>query len=444
MRREARAQVSETKQAGPLRGRAGGGPRRRPGQAGPGQAGTGPAAAAAKAKAARQARAGADAPAPEAAVLPVAGPARPRQRHRLILAAYLLLVALPLAVSAWYLWTRAVDQYHSTIGFSVRREEIGSSVDFIGGLSQITGVGGTSDSDILYRFIQSQELVSRVDTSLDLRGMWSRHHAADPVFSLDPGAVIEDMTDYWQRMVRIAYEPGTGLIELRVMAFDPVEAQTIAREIFNESMEMINGLSTLARSDATRYAAEDLDYAVERLKSAREDITAFRIANQIVDPQADIQSQMGLLSTLQTQLAASLIELDMLRETARETDPRITQTERRIEVIEARIRDERAKFGAGGAGPGGEDYGTIMSEYERLAVEREFAEQAYRSAMSAYDGAVAEAQRQSRYLAAHIAPTRAESARYPQRWLLLGLVGLFCFLATSVLVLVYYSIRDRR
>lgn len=424
--REARAQVSDMRQAGALRGRGGGrGPKRR--------------ARLAAARAAGQARAEA-----EATVLPVAGPARPRRRHWLILALYLLLVALPLGVSAWYLWTRAVDQYHSTIGFSVRREEIGSSVDFIGGLSQITGVGGTSDSDILYKFIQSQELVSRVDASLDLRLLWSRHHAIDPVFSLDPAATIEDMTDYWLRMVKIAYEPGTGLIELRVMAFTPEEAQMIAREIFNEGMEMINGLSALARSDATRYAAEDLEYAVERLKTAREALTAFRIANQIVDPQADIQSQMGLLSTLQTQLAASLIELDMLRETARETDPRITQTERRIEVIEARIRDERAKFGAGGAGPGGEDYGTIMSEYERLAVEREFAEQAYRSAMSAYDGALAEAQRQSRYLAAHIAPTRAESARYPERWLLLGLVGLFCFLATSVLVLVYYSIRDRR
>jgi len=135
----------------------------------------------------------------------------------------------------------------------------------------------------------------------------------------------------------------------------------------------------------------------------------------------------------------------MLRETtARADDPRIVQGLRRIEVIENRIDAERRKFGEGGQGPGGEDYATLVAEFERLTVEREFAEETYRGALAGYDAALADAQRQSRYLAAHIRPTLAERAIYPQRWLLLGVASFFLLAGWSIGVLIYYSVRDRR
>lgn len=376
-------------------------------------------------------------------VRPVAGPARAKTRHWGVLFFFLLVVALPTGVSGWYLWTRAVDQYESRTGFSVRKEETGSSVDVLGVLPQLSS-GSSSDTDILYQFIQSQDLVARVEARLGLREIYSAPYETDPVFALKPDASIEELLAYWERMVKIYYEPGTGLIELSVRAFDPEAAQLIAATIFDESSIMINRLSAIARDDATRYAREELDQAVERLKNAREAITAFRSRTQIVDPSADIQGQMGLLNTLQQQLAAALIELDLLQETTREGDPRIAQASRRIEVIRARIMEEREKFGIGGEGPGGEDYATLVAEFERLTVDREFAEEAYKAALSAYDGALAEAQRTSRYLAAHVAPTRAETPQYPQRWVLVGLVALFAFLGWSIMVLIYYSVRDRR
>jgi hypothetical protein len=58
-------------------------------------------------------------------------------------------------------------------------------------------------------------------------------------------------------------------------------------------------------------------------------------------------------------------------------------------------------------------------------VEQEFAQQAYVAAMAAYDAALAEGRQQSRYLAAHVEPTLAERADYPQRWTLTLLTALF-------------------
>ncbi|MEL7087752.1 MAG: sugar transporter, partial [Planctomycetota bacterium] len=51
--------------------------------------------------------------------------------------------------------------------------------------------------------------------------------------------------------------------------------------------------------------------------------------------------------------------------------------------------------------------------------------------------------RQSRYLATYIRPTLAETAQYPQRDVILGLVTLFALLSWAVGCLIFYSIRDR-
>ena len=381
--------------------------------------------------------------APPVVVRPLAPQARARTRHWGLLAAFLLMVALPVAASAFYLWRVAADQYASTLGFTVRQEELASATEILGGLGNALGGGGSKDSDILYEYIRSQELVTAVDARLDLRAIWSAPHAEDPLLAFDPAGTIEDLVDYWQRMVRIAYDTNAGLIELRALAFGPAEAKAIAEAIFDESSAMINSLSDQARADATRYAEADLARALERLKAAREAVTAFRLRTQVVDPVADIQGQMGLLNTLQAQLAEALIELDLLVTTTRDNDPRIEQARRRIEVIEERIAEERRKFGSGGQGPGGADYATVFSEFERLGVDLDFAERTYTAALTAYDAARAEADRQSRYLAAFIRPTAAERSDYPRRPVILGLVALFGFLAWAVASLVYYSLRDR-
>ena len=207
---------------------------------------------------------------------------------------------------------------------------------------------------------------------------------------------------------------------------------------------MINELSDIARQDAIRYAGEELDEALERLKDARAVVTLFRNKNQIVNPEVDIQMQAGLLGNLQSQQAQSLIELDLLKGTVGETDPRLTQLTRRIAVIENRISEERKKLGVGGAGEDGTAFADLLGDYERLVVDREFAENSYVSALANYDAALAEARRKSRYLAAYMQPTEAETPEYPKRLTLFALVSLFLFLIWSVMILVVYSVRDRR
>lgn len=370
--------------------------------------------------------------------------ARAQPRHWGLLLAFLLIAVLPSAVTFWYLQTRAADQYASTLAFTVRSDETMSATDLLGGLGQTLGGGSTArDTDILYEFILSQEIVRSIDEVLDLEAIFSARTDQDPILGYKPGGAIEDLTAYWKRMVRVSYDNSSGLMELRILAFTPEEATRIAEEIYDESTQMINQLSQSAREDATRYAEEDLEAAIERLKNARDALTTFRLKNQMVDPNADIQMQMGLITTLQTQLADALIEYDLISTSANANDPRVEQASRRIAVIEARIDEERDKFGAGGGTEGGIEFASTISEFERLTVDREFAEAAYAAALRALDGARADASRKSRYLAAYVRPTVAEKSQFPKRGLIFWVVTAFAFLIWAILCLVYYALRDR-
>ncbi|MCO6384071.1 sugar transporter [Oceanicola sp. 502str15] len=377
------------------------------------------------------------------AATPSARPARARRRHWGLLLSLLAMVVAPMALAGWYLFTVAEDQYASRLGFSVRKEDTGSAVEILGGITDLTGGSSTNDTDILFEYIQSPNMVRAVMQQVDLVAAYTRPD--DPVFSLGEDTRIEAVSDYWTRMVQVYFDRSSHLIEIRVRAFAPEDALAIARAIRAESDRTINALSAVAREDATRYARAERDRALQRLKAARTALTEFRTKHQIVDPEADIRGRMGLLNTLQAELANALIELDLLRQNSRADDPRIVQSERRVLVIRQRISEERARFSQDGdASEEQEAYSRLIGQYEALAVDQKFAEEAYVATLAAYDAAVAEAQRQSRYLATYIEPTAAETPLFPQRWiLLLTLLGALAT-AWTVLTMVYYSLRDRR
>jgi len=381
----------------------------------------------------------------------IASPAEMKARHWGKVMSFVLLVILPVMVTAFYLFAIAEDQYASTTGFSVQREEGPAASDFLGIIPGLSVGGGASDTDILYEFIQSQRIVNLVDKKLDLRAHYKAYWegsfwTADKVFSLWPDADAEDLLWFWKRVVRISYDQSSGLIEVQVLAFDPEYAQAVAAEVVAQSQIMINDLSDTARDDATRYARDDLNAALERLKIAREALTDFRTRTQIVDPAADLQSRLGVMSNLQQQLAQAFIDYDLLLSVVNDDHPRMLQAQRRIAVIQERVSSERESFTSDDTSNGavGKDYPTLIAEFERLSVDRQYAEESYRAALTALDVARATAVRQSRYLATYIDPTWAESSEYPKRLIILGLVTMFLFMAFSLMALIFYSIRDRQ
>ncbi|WP_315900554.1 sugar transporter [Maritimibacter alkaliphilus] len=374
----------------------------------------------------------------------------------------MLVVLAPLAVTVFYLFAIAKDQYATTFGFAIRSENTSMASNLLGGLASLSGASSSSDTEILYEFIQSRALVEEVQQELDIARLYSEPKT-DPYFAYHEGGSIEELVGYWQKMVHVSHaaSSSSGLLEITVKAFQPEDALNIANAIVASSTEMINRLSSVARDDATRYAREDLDLALDRLKTAREALTRFRSTNRIIDPSASLEGQLGLLNSLEARLADAIIQQNVLLQTAQENDPRVVQLRNQIPVIQRLIEGERRKFGLGsdpsaapssdndaeidtGSVPDGEDYSKIVGEFERLSVDVEYARQSYIAAQTAMDSAIAEAQRKSRYLATYAPPALPSSPEYPRRMQLSLMTAAFLTLLWSVGVLIYYSLRDRR
>ncbi|MCC1482840.1 sugar transporter [Roseibaca sp. Y0-43] len=376
-------------------------------------------------------------------IRPPARSVRWKLRHNGLLLSTLVVIGLPVLLVTIYLTFFAKDQYASTVGFTVRQAETSGASELMGGLTSILGAGAQNHSDLLFEFVQSQEMVQLVSEDFDLIGHYSQNWPYDPIYSIWPSATIEDQTWFWNRMVRVTYDKASGMMVLQVRAHDPEIARELATLIIRQSEEMINRLNSEARADATRNAEADLETALERLRAAREALVKLRVQTQIVDPEADIEAQMGVLMNFQQQLAEALVEYDILSQTSELTDPRLRQLELRIEVIRERIRDERLNGVERNVTTDGTDYPNLIAQFERLEVDQAFAEIAYQAALTALDVARSNAARQSLFLANFIRPTLAQRAEYPQTIQVIGLTFFFGLMFWAVLALVYYSLRDR-
>ena len=364
-----------------------------------------------------------------------------RRRHYGLIVWFLLVTVVPTLAALSYLSTIAHDQYSSRVSFSIRSQEISNPLEALSGIGQLA-TGSSSDADIVYEYIRSQKLLTDLSGRVDLEIIYSKPEF-DPVFAYSPGQPIEELLKYWRRMTDVTYDPSTGLIDVEVFAFDPNDAKVIAAAVLEASGDLVNELSSIARADTTRHAEYELEQARERLKDARLKIRKLRDSEGIVDPRVNLESQMGILTALQQQLATELINFDLLAETTGSADPRLEQANRKIDAIRDRINQERDKI-ASGNDSSDRALAAIVGNFEVLVVDREFAEQAYTAAAAAYDTALSEARRKSRYLAAHVPPTIAESSQYPRTVLICLVVFGLGLLFWIVTTLGFYAARDRR
>jgi capsular polysaccharide transport system permease protein len=319
-----------------------------------------------------------------------APPARPRRRHWLIAFSFFLAVVMPSLMAATYLTWTAADRYGSRVAFSIRSNQAAAPLEILGAVTQLGNSSVLTDGQLLYDFIQSQQIVETVRAQLPLEAYYNRA-PRDWVFSLGEDQPIEDLIDYWNRMVDVSLDPVTGIITIEARAFSPTEAQAISAAILAASADLVNRLADTAREDAVRYAAVELAGAEQRQRSIRVRLREFRDIEQEVDPSQNARIAIGLVAGLEEELSQARVQLELLSGALDDTAPRIVFLRRQIESLQARIAAERTRLGSGL--PLGNDdmrsLSQVVGEFEELVVDREFAEQSYTVALATYQQAQA-------------------------------------------------------
>lgn len=368
--------------------------------------------------------------------------ARPRRRHWIAAASFVALVAAPTLAAVAYLYLKAADQYASHTAFSIRSGEMAPPTGLIGALAGSLSTGG-ADGEIVYEFVRSQKMVEAALAALPLPEMFNRADG-DFVFRLGEERPIEDIVDYWRWMTDVSFDGASGLVRFEARAFAPDDAHAIATFVLEESTRIVNALSDQARADAIRVGESAVSEAEDRLREVRREIRRFRNVEQDMNPTENARAALALIATLEQNLAQARIDLDAQMTLVGPRSPQIAMMRQQVTSLEKQIDSERARLGAGTTTDAADrTLSGVLSDYEELAVDLEFAQNAYVMALSTLEQAQVEARRQSRFLAPYIVPTLSQEAQYPQRAMLALGVFWVLMVAWAVGLLVVYNVRDR-
>lgn len=369
---------------------------------------------------------------------------RPQKRRTSkLLLSFLLCAVLPLIAATLYYATLATDRYAARAGFSIRGIDMNAGIDGIGALTGLASTGSTtSDSYIVLSYLASRELLEAVDGELDLRGVYASPDV-DPLSRLASEATVEDFLRYWNRRVHTQFDPASGIIEFEVQSFSAEHARAIAALVLSLTQTLVNELSANARSDALRFAREEVELQEARLRQALSAIRDFRASEQSVDPSASAALEIELIANLEARLIDVNARIAALRESLDENAPSLAALRRNADALAAQIIERRRAIGSEILDESGISAVTQqLALYEELEVERSLAQQAYASALASLEQARRDADRQQRYLAIHLRPQAPESAQYPRSLRNMLVLSFALVAAWGIGALLTYSIRD--
>ena len=367
---------------------------------------------------------------------------KPRRRRRPLLVSMVAFVLVPAMLIGLYYAFIASDRYVSSAGFAVRGMDAGGGGDLLGAVTGLASTGSTtSDSYILLKYLKSRDLVERMQQHVDLRAMFT-HPDIDFWSRMGDSDDIEHLVEYWSKRVNTSFDNTAGIITFEIEAFEADDARRIAELALEFSKELVNTLSLQARSDAVAFADAEVSRAETRLATALEQLRLFRQHENSIDPAASAAMQLELVGGLERQLADLNARIATLKGQVDEDAPTLRTLERRADAIKSQIDQRRAAMSNDTNGDSESSLTAQLAVYESLAVEREFAQKAYASALSSLETARAEAGRQQRYLAVYSMPAVAQYPLYPRRGVntLAILAGLMVLWGIGTLVTL--AIRD--
>ncbi|MGX9962103.1 capsule biosynthesis protein [Roseomonas sp. F4] len=327
---------------------------------------------------------------------------------------YMLLVLLPTLLVGLYYATYATDMYEAEARILVRGRP-GASSSGAGGIASILGASagsmrpGAEEAQAVTSFVDSLSAVDGLRQRLDLPAIWRRPEA-DRISRLwyeDPEA--ERLLRYYRRRVSVAYDLETSIITLKVLAYRADDARMLAEALLTMSEDLVNRFSARTSEDTLRVGREEVAIAEQRVVAARAALTSFREREQTLDPTASVGTAVETVGRLEGALAQTRAELQEKQAFMRPDNPQIQVLNNRIAALQAQIATERARRTRGD-----ETLTQQLSGYERLQLEREFAERVYSSAIGSLEAARADAQRQQVFLMRVVEPILPERATFPK------------------------------
>lgn len=294
------------------------------------------------------------------------------------------------------------------------------------------------DSYIVLNYIRSSAILQ------DLGGrsyLQARYGGGDiDYFSrLKSDPQLEDMLKYWLRRVSASVDILSGVLTVKVEAFERKDATQIAQDIIRLGEALVNDITLRTRKDAVERNEREVSLAADKLAGARDKVTTFREQNTLIDPGARAQSLAELIGKLTLDKIGIENSLSTLKGVVDDDSPTQRVQRSKLAAIDKQISDLRKSL----TDPNDQTaVSAQIGSYERLKLEEQFAQTMYTIAQNSYQRARQELEKQQVYLVVVVPPALPEQATYPKLMASTLLTFASLFVLWSIGTLVVTSIND--
>ncbi len=326
---------------------------------------------------------------------------------------FLVTVLIPTLLSIAYFGFLASDVYMSESRFVVRMQQRGQATSAIGALLQGTGFQrANDDSFTVHDFMTSRDALKTLDEELRLREAFSK--PAIDFASRFPrpfdDASFESLFKYYGSKVAVVFDASSSITTLTVRAFDPEDAFRINQMLLAMGEALVNRINDRGRADMVKYAAGEVADAEAKAKASALALASYRNRRAVFDPDKQSALQLQQVTKLQDELVIARLQLAQIKSLS-PSNPQIGAMERRAAGLESEMARQMSRI----AGPSGNSLTDKATEFERLQLERTFADRQVAAAMTNLETARSEARRQQIYLERIVQPNKPDLALEPRR-----------------------------
>ena len=319
-------------------------------------------------------------------------------------------VLLPTLVVFLYLALLASDIYLAEAKFAIRSQHQQQSLDMLSTFFR-TNSSSLSDSYIVQNYIQSMDMIDKVDAKLHVRDHYEdRSH--DVWYRLTRNATQDEMLRYWSWAVVTTFDPDTSIMTVQVKAFSPQMAQAVCQAILDASEALVNAMNDRARTDAISLAQAEVARAEARIRTAHEAMRQYRERTVILDPQAVASGLYSLVNQLEGEITKTTAELAEASTYMQADSPRVVMLQNRLTVLQKQLQSEKARLAS--QMQGDKPLSALVSEFQSLTLEEEFAQKQLTSAMASLEAARVQAESKSLYVESFQKPMVPDESLYPR------------------------------
>lgn len=330
------------------------------------------------------------------------------QRTRLML----MCVVLPTLLSVLYYGFVASDVYVSQSLFVVRSPER-QTTSPLGMLFKGAGFSrAQDDAYVVHDFMMSREALGALEAKLGIKPKFS--DASIDLFSrfagIDPDTSFEAFHRYFQKHAEQQIDSLSSITTLTIRAYTAQDAQRINEELLRLSEARVNQLNTRGRQDLIDFARQEVADAQRRAVDASLMLADYRNRKGVIDPERQTAIPLQQIAKLQTELLAAKTQLAQVMLVAKE-NPQIPGLRQTVAMLEKEIEVESAKV----TGDAKQSLASKAADYQKLALNKDFADKMLAGALTTLEQARSEAQRQQLYLERISQPSLPDAALEPQR-----------------------------